>query len=113
LDGKGPLLLEEPELSLHPEIVQHIPQMIARIQRKSSRQIFVSTHSTDFLRDQGIGLDEVLLLLPTDEGTVVNVARDDNEIVHLLEGGLTMADAVFPKTRPQSAHQLPLFGDQA
>lgn len=113
LDGKGPLLLEEPELSLHPEIVQHIPQMIARIQRKSPRQIFVSTHSTDLLRDQGIGLDEVLLLLPTDEGTTVNVARDDNEIVHLLEGGLTMADAVFPKTRPQSAHQLPLFGDQA
>ncbi|MBM3152942.1 MAG: chromosome segregation protein SMC [Chloroflexi bacterium] len=113
LDGKGPLLLEEPELSLHPEIIQYIPQMMVRIQRKTPRQIFVSTHSTDLLRDQGIGLDEVLLLKPTDEGTTINIARDDNEIVHLLEGGLTMADAVFPKTRPQMAQQLPLFGDQA
>jgi len=113
LDGKGLLLLEEPELSLHPEIVQHIPQMMARLQRKTPRQIFISTHSTDLLRDQGIGLDEVLLLQPTDEGTTVNIAGSDNEIVHLLEGGLTMADAVFPKTRPQMAQQLSLFGDQA
>ena len=113
IDGKGPLLLEEPELSLHPEIVQHVPQMIARIQRKSPRQVFISTHSTDLLRDQGIGLDEVLLLLPSEEGTVVTVSHDDSEIVHLLEGGLTMADAVFPKTRPSKAYQLPMFGDQA
>ena len=27
LDGSGPLLLEEPELSLHPEVVRFIPQM--------------------------------------------------------------------------------------
>ena len=55
LDGVGPLLLEEPELSLHPEVVRHIPQMIARIQRGSGRQIFISTHSSDLLRDEGIG----------------------------------------------------------
>src|SRR5262249_39321083 len=28
LDGSGPILLEEPELSLHPEIVRYIPQMM-------------------------------------------------------------------------------------
>jgi hypothetical protein len=64
LDGVGPLLLEEPELSLHPEVVRFIPQMFARMQRRSGRQVMVSTHSTDLLRDEGIGLDEVLLLLP-------------------------------------------------
>ena len=32
-EGKGPLLLEEPELSLHPEVVSYIPQMFARAQR--------------------------------------------------------------------------------
>ncbi|OGG44853.1 MAG: chromosome segregation protein SMC, partial [Candidatus Handelsmanbacteria bacterium RIFCSPLOWO2_12_FULL_64_10] len=58
LDGTGPLLLEEPELSLHPDVVRFIPQMFQRIQRHTGRQILVSTHSTDLLRDDGIGLDE-------------------------------------------------------
>ena len=30
IEGDGPLLLEEPELSLHPEVVRHLPQLIAR-----------------------------------------------------------------------------------
>ncbi|MCK5526462.1 MAG: AAA family ATPase, partial [Candidatus Latescibacteria bacterium] len=33
LDGSGPILLEEPELSLHSEIVRYIPQMMLRAQR--------------------------------------------------------------------------------
>lgn len=37
------MLLEEPELSLHPEIVRVLPQMLARVQRRSGRQVFVST----------------------------------------------------------------------
>ena len=45
MDKGGPLLLEEPELSLHPEIVRVLPQMLARVQRRNGRQIFVSTHS--------------------------------------------------------------------
>lgn len=111
LDGRGPLLLEEPELSLHPEVVEFIPQMMARLQKHISRQIFVSTHSTDLLKDEGIGLNEVLLLIPTDEGTEVRPAKKDEEIIRLLNGGLTMAEAVFPKTKPANASQLLLnFG---
>ena len=34
MDKGGPLLLEEPELSLHPEIVRVLPQMLARVQRR-------------------------------------------------------------------------------
>lgn len=64
LETSGFLLLEEPELSLHPDVIRFIPQMFARIQRRTGRQILVSTHSADLLRDEGIGLDEVLLLLP-------------------------------------------------
>jgi len=74
LDREGPLLLEEPELSLHPEIVRVLPQMLARVQRRTGRQIFLSTHSPELLRDEGIGLDEVLLLRPGTEGTEVSVA---------------------------------------
>ncbi len=111
LDGTGPLLLEEPELSLHPEVVRFIPQMFARIQRRFGRQILVSTQSTDLLRDEGIGLDEVLLLQPGTEGTSVRLASEFAEIEALLEGGVSLAEAVLPRTRPEEVQQLALFGD--
>lgn len=111
MEGGGPLLLEEPELSLHPEIIRMLPQMFARIQRRTARQIFISTHSPDLLRDEGIGLDEVLLFIPKEEGTVVTAAAAYQDIQKLLEGGLSLADVVIPKTRPEKAEQLTLFGD--
>lgn len=107
----GPLLLEEPELSLHSEVVRFLPQMFARMQRRSGRQILTSTHSTDLLRDEGIGLDEVLLLIPTPEGTRVRTAATFRDIRDLLAGGSTLAEAVMPLTRPQHAEQLALFGE--
>lgn len=111
LDGSGPLLLEEPELSLHPEVVRYIPQMFARMQRRTGRQVLVSTHSSDLLRDDGIGLDEVLLLLPADEGTAVKPASDFSGIRKLLAGGSSLADVVMPRTKPEKSEQLALFGE--
>lgn len=111
MEGGGPLLLEEPELSLHPEIVRYLPQMFARVQRRTGRQIILSTHSPDLLRDEGIGLDEVLLLRPGSAGTEVTPAGAFQDIRDLLQGGMTLADAVIPKTRPARADQLTLFGD--
>lgn len=109
LDKGGPLLLEEPELSLHPGVIRYLPQMFARIQQRSKRQILVSTHSSELLQDSGIGLDEVLLLRPNQEGTEVKPASDFKEIPELLAGGLTLADAILPLTQPEKAEQLALF----
>ncbi|MGO8747183.1 MAG: AAA family ATPase, partial [Thermoguttaceae bacterium] len=111
LAGSGPLLLEEPELSLHPEVVRYIPQMFARVQSRTGRQVMISTHSADMLRDTGIGLDEVLLLQPGAEGTTIRAAGDLEEARQLLEGGLTLADIVIPHTSPKNAAQLSLFGE--
>jgi predicted ATPase len=111
LAGSGPLLLEEPELSLHPEVVRYIPQMFARAQRRSGRQVMISTHSADMLRDPGIGLNEVLLLQPSVEGTMVHAAGELEDAKQLLEGGLTLADIVIPRTCPEKAAQLSLFGE--
>ncbi len=111
LDGTGPLLLEEPELSLHAEVVRFLPQMFARIQHRSGRQILVSTHSPDLLRDEGIGWDEVLMLAPGVEGTNIRTASKFGEIRTLLEAGVTMAEAVMPYTRPERAEQLSLFAE--
>jgi predicted ATPase len=112
LEGSGPLLLEEPELSLHPDVVTHIPQMFARMQSRTGRQVILSTHSPSMLQDAGIGLDEVLLLTPEREGTSVRLAKDYRQVVELLEGGLSMAEAVLPYTRPADAEQLSLFPAQ-
>lgn len=111
MEGGGPLLLEEPELSLHPEIVRCLPQMFARMQRRTGRQVILSTHSPELLQDEGIGLDEVLLLRPSAEGTEMQPASAISEIPELLRGGSTLAEAVVPRTRPPDPKQLSLFGD--
>lgn len=109
LEGSGPLLLEEPELSLHPEVVTHLPQMFARMQSRTGRQVILSTHSPSILANPSIGLDEAFLLVPEQEGTIVRPVRRFQQIVSLLEGGLSLPDAVMPFTRPAKAEQLPLF----
>ena len=110
LEGSGPLLLEEPELSLHPDVVRYIPQMFARVQRKAGRQAIVSTHSTELLADPSIGLDEVLLLVPGTEGTEVHPAKNTADIQVLIEEGVSLAEALIPLTRPKGIQQLALFG---
>ncbi len=111
LESGGPLLLEEPELSLHPAIVRVLPQMFARVQRNSGRQILLSTHSPDLLRDEGIGLDEVFIFKPTDNGTVIERVSSLDDARYLLEGGLSLAEIVVPKTTPKEVTQLALFDE--
>jgi predicted ATPase len=111
LDRSGPLLLEEPELNLHPEVVRYLPQMFATMQRRAGRQVIISTHSADLLRDEGIGLDEVLLLKPQDEGTAVELAKNIKDAEKLVEGGISLPDLILPATRPPKARQLAMFGE--
>jgi len=110
LDGEAPLLLEEPELSLHVEVIRHIPAMIARAGAKRSRQVLISSHSPDLLADEGIAAEEVILLVPTPDGTEVRLAAQEPEIQRLREAGLTLAEAVLPRTAPPEVSQLALFG---
>lgn len=107
-EGSGPLLLEEPELSLHPEVVRHTPTIFASVQRRTGKQILVSTHSPEILRDETVGLDEVLLLNPEKEGTQLIQASDLPRIKELLAAGLSLADIIIPHTRPDRVRQLTL-----
>ena len=108
MEKGGPLLLEEPELSLHPEIVRVLPQMLMRVQRRTARQLFLSTHSPELLWDEGIGLDETLVLLPDAEGVRIVSAASLGEVRRLLEGGLSLAEVVIPRTRPPKVQELSL-----
>jgi predicted ATPase len=111
IEGEGLLLLEEPELSLHPEVVCVLPQMLERLQRRTGRQIFLSTHSPSLLLDEGIGLDEVLLLVPGVAGTDAKLASSYQDTRRLLDSGLSMVESVFQKTKPEQVSQLALVGD--
>ena len=111
LEGNAPLLLEEPELSLHAAVVGYIPSMMNRAGRKSSRQVLISTHSADLLSDEGIAPEEVVLLEPSSDGTRAVMAVQNQQVRALVEGGLTVADAVLPLTAPRDASQLALFGE--
>lgn len=115
LDGQGPLLLEEPELSLHVGVVRHVPQVLARAQNRKSRQIMVSTHSRDMLSDPDVRPDEILMLQPSKEGTSVILGKDDRELNVILDSGGTIADAVIPRTSPQNSNQIvmALFSEEA
>ncbi len=106
LDGDSLLLLEEPELSLNSAIVRRLSSLMYRLQRYKKRQVILSTHSADLLSDQGIGLEEVLVLIPETEGTIVKIAADIKEVRDLLEKGFSVADAVLPKTEPPNSYQL-------
>jgi len=113
-EGDGLLLMEEPELSLHSEVVRHLPQMIERINRhrKSKRQVIISTFSEEMLSEKGIGGEEVLRLEPSPEGTLLKSPAADPEERRLLESGLSVADVVLPKSAPKGLDQVPFDFDK-
>ena len=102
LDGNGIILLEEPETNLHAAIVTAIPEFIAKVQRSRKRQVILTTHSYEILSNPGIRADELVVLRPTSEGTVVRNAQDDEVISAMLEAGLSAADAAMTETKSQN-----------
>jgi predicted ATPase len=108
LDGTKPILLEEPELSLHVGIVDKLPQVISTLQKKKEfkRQVVLTTHSSDLLRDEGVAPEEVIVLYPDKEGTKVRAASGDLEIMSLLSSGMRVGEAIIPRTVPKGVNQL-------
>lgn len=108
LKSPGLVLFEEPELSLNSEIVRQIPALMHKLAAKQGRQVLVSTHSAALLADPGIGLEEVLLLIPHGEGTTVRRANSMREAMLLVESGMQVGDAVMPLINPQQMSLLDL-----
>ena len=104
----GPLLLEEPELSLHDALVSRLAGLMARMNRTTGGQVLVTTHSVALLRDPGIDLNEIHLLDPGEEGTVVRSAAALDDVATLIEQGLSPGEAIMPRAAASDAHQLSL-----
>ncbi len=114
-EGKsaGPVLLEEPELSLHSGIVRLLPTMLASAQQRTDRQVFVSTHAAEVMRDEGLGLNEVALLQPGPGGTVATLVSDLADVrEEVQELGLSLADALPARTRPPELERLTLTASE-
>lgn len=100
------VLLEEPELSLHPAVVRTLPAVLARAQSRNGAQIVLTTHSAELLTDEGIRADEVLILRVTDDGTEGALLSDDEQATQLLNAGLTVAEIALPMTDPSGVSGL-------
>lgn len=103
----GPVLLEEPELSLHLSVVRQLPAILSRVRRAGGSQVLLTTHSEEVLQDPGLGKDEVVLLRPGDEGTEAETAASVRDIQPLLDTGLSLAEILGPKTEPDEIRDLP------
>ncbi len=108
-EGDGLLLLEEPELSLNGAIVSQIPSIIHKLQKPKKRQVILTSHSSDLLNDKGISSDEILLLEPTNEGTIIRVVSTIKEVKAMLEAGIPPALAILPRTKPKNITQISMF----
>ncbi len=105
----GPLLLEEPELSLHSALVRRMAPFIHRAQISGGgRQVLVSTHSDEMLSDEGISPEEILLVEPAAEGSNIVVGASIAEVAKLMKLGVTANEAVLPRTK---LDQMDLFAD--
>ncbi|MBU0499052.1 MAG: AAA family ATPase [Gammaproteobacteria bacterium] len=110
LDGDSLLLLEEPELSLNQGVVEQIPLLIDRLLRQSKhrRQVIISTHSEALLGNPGIDGRDVVVLESTTEGSRIRGITQEEHLS--LQAGLSVADVVLPKTRPQEVSRLGSWG---
>lgn len=106
LSGNGIILLEEPEINLHSGVVAQLPEFIAKMQRVKKRQILITTHSYDILSNAGIDGSEVILLENTAAGTEAKPISEIEDIRNILQAGLTVADAVIPRTKPSEVENI-------
>lgn len=78
------LAIEEPENQLYPDLLYELVEEFRDYARRGG-QVFVSTHSPEFLN--GVSLDEIYWLVKRDGFTVVRRARDSELLQSLIAEG--------------------------
>ncbi len=92
------LAVEEPENQLYPELLKELAEEFRDYAHRGG-QVFISTHSPDFLN--GVGLDEIFYLAKEDGFTAVTKLADNQLLSNLVaEGdqlGALWKQGLFPK----------------
>jgi predicted ATPase len=78
------LCVEEPENQLYPRLMEELAEEF-RLYGNKGGQVFVSTHSPDFLN--AVRLDEVFWLVKKNGFTSIYRARDDEQLRAYMEDG--------------------------
>ncbi|CAC9428516.1 FIG01209802: hypothetical protein [uncultured Gammaproteobacteria bacterium] len=78
------LCVEEPENQLYPHLLAELAEEF-RAYANRGEQVFVSTHSPDFLN--AINVEEVFLLVKEKGYTTINRASEDKQIVAYMNDG--------------------------
>jgi len=78
------LCVEEPENQLYPKLLTELAEEF-RLYSRRGGQVFVSTHSPEFLN--ATQLNEVFWLVKSDGYTQIKRARDDQQILNYMEDG--------------------------
>ena len=78
------LCVEEPENQLYPQLMQELAEEF-RAYAKRGGQVFVSTHSPDFLN--AMELDEVCWLVKRDGRTEIHRARENEQVAAYMAQG--------------------------
>ena len=96
------LCVEEPENQLHPRLLGEIAEEFRAYAHRGG-QVFVSTHSPDFLHATELG--EVFWLQKTSGYTDVKRAKDDDQIRQYMQNGAKMghlwSEGFFEGADPQ------------
>lgn len=96
------LCVEEPENQLYPTLLWELAEEFREYAVRGG-QVFVSTHSPDFLN--AVGLDEVFWLIKRDGQTSIQRARDDAQIAASMAQGDQMGylwkEGAFQGADPQ------------
>lgn len=95
------LCVEEPENQLYPSLLWELAEEF-RAYAQRGGQVFVTTHSPDFLN--AVQLDEVFWLVKKDGYTTVHRARDDAQLAAYMAAGDQMGylwnQGLFPGAHP-------------
>jgi len=78
------LCVEEPENQLYPNLLWELAEEF-RMYANRGGQVFISTHSPDFLN--AVELDEVFWLIKNDGYTTIKRARDDEQVAAFMAEG--------------------------
>ncbi len=111
-DGTKPILLEEPELSLHNAVIVRLADVIWKLQKKKTgrRQVIVTTHSHELLNNTGISAEEILLVMVEgEEGSKIISSAALPEVRAYLSTGQPIGDIILKRTAPKNIQQLTLF----
>lgn len=78
------LCIEEPENQLYPMLLEELAEEF-RLYAEAGGQVFISTHSPDFLN--AVKIDELYCLVKQDGFTKAYRAKDSELVKNLVEGG--------------------------